>query len=305
MNTARQIHMSIAALLFVSVACASLPAISTPDTGVISTAAAQTVIAGLTQQNTVQATPSAASTITLTSEQPTLPATETSMPTHTLTQTFTATPAFTPTLAIPLISVSTATNCRSGPGKVYDMKGALLVGEFAEVYGRDPGNNYWYIRNPHPGSEFCWVWGKYATIIGPTLLLPILTPPPTPTPTFTPTPFPDFQARYIRLDKCNGKWWVEIRLKNNGALPLKSMSISVRDKVTGKIFTDITDGFTNKDGCLAKTTKDILASGATYMLSGPVFNYELTGHRLKVTITLCSSKGQKGMCITKTLEFKP
>jgi hypothetical protein len=83
MNTARQIHMSIVALLLVSVACASLPAISTPDTGVISTAAAQTVIAGLTQQNTVQATPSAASTITLTSEQPTLPATETSMPTHT------------------------------------------------------------------------------------------------------------------------------------------------------------------------------------------------------------------------------
>jgi hypothetical protein len=308
MNTARKIHLSVVALLWVSLACASLPAISTPDTGAISTAAAQTVIAGLTQK-VEQMTPSATSTATVTSEPPTVTPTETVTPSQTVTstQTPTATLAFTPSPSVPLISVSTPTNCRSGPGKVYDMKGALLVGEFAEVYGRDASNNYWYIRNPDPGAKFCWVWGEFATLTGPVLLLPVFTPPPTPTPvpTFTATPFAAFYPRYAGLDTCKDKWWIEIRLKNTGTLPLKSMSISVRDKVTGLVVTSFADGFTNKDGCLVRSTKDILGLGSSYVLSGPAVSYNPTKHGLKVTLTLCSSKGQKGICTTRKLDVKP
>ena len=119
----RRTYLSAAALLLVGLACANLPAFSTPDTGVISTSAAQTVIAGLTQ-NAMQAVPSATSTVTFTSEPPTSTPTETLTPTQTLTATVT----LTPTPLVPLISVSTPTNCRNGPGKVYDMEGALLVG---------------------------------------------------------------------------------------------------------------------------------------------------------------------------------
>ena len=53
-----RIYLSVAALLFASLACASVPVFSAPDTGAISTSAAQTVIAGLTQ-NAPQATLSA------------------------------------------------------------------------------------------------------------------------------------------------------------------------------------------------------------------------------------------------------
>ena len=243
MHTHR-IYLSVAVLWIVSLACAAVPAFSTPDAGAISTAAAQTVIAGLTQ-NVPQATSSSTlaptPTFTFTSEPPTFTPTETATPTPTLTATL----FFTPSPLVSLISVSVPTNCRNGPGKVYDMEGALLVGEFAEVFGRDPTNSYWYIRNPDSGPDFCWVWGKYATLTGPVLLLPIFTPPPTPTatltplPTLTPTPFPAFKTDYANLDTCNGSWWVEVKLKNRGTLPLKSVNISVKDTVTNIVVTNL------------------------------------------------------------------
>jgi hypothetical protein len=221
------------------------------------------------------------------------------------------TPFFTPTPFITLITVSTPTNCRNGPGKVYVMEGALLVGEIAEVVGRDPTGNYWYIRNPDSSPEFCWVWGKYATLTGPALTLPILTPPPTPTPTFTSlptltfTPSPAFKVEYAGLDMCNGSWWAEVKLKNKGSVPFRSVNISVKDKVTDIVVVNLADGFTNMDGCLLKSTKDMLGLGDTYLLSAPAFAYDPTGHELKATLTLCSDTGQKGVCTTSKIDFTP
>jgi hypothetical protein len=79
------------------------------------------------------------------------------------------------------------TNCRLGPGQVYDIVGGLLVGETGNVVGRYLDGNYWIINNPDGGGE-CWLWGYYATLEGPLDNLPYYTPPPTPTPTLTPTP---------------------------------------------------------------------------------------------------------------------
>jgi len=310
MSHIRQIYLSATALIFAGLACANMPVFSAPDAGAISTSAAQTVVAGLTQ-NAPQATSSSTSestlTFTFTPEPPTLTPSATLTP----TQTLTATLAFTPTPLVPLISVSVPTNCRNGPGKVYGMEGALLVGEFAEVYGRDPSNYYWYIRNPDSGTEFCWVWGKYATLTGPVLLLPILTPPPAPTatltplPTLTPTPSPAFKAEYVSLDTCSGSWWAEFKLKNTGSIPLKSVNISVRDKTTDIVLVNLADGFTNTDGCLAKTIKDILGLGDTYLLSAPAFTYDPTGHEIVAILTLCSDTGQKGLCTTDRINFIP
>lgn len=310
MSHTRRLFLSAAALLCASLACSNLPAFSAPDAGAISTSAAQTVIAGLTQnapQPTTSATFEATPTWTFTPEPPTSTPTETLTP----TQTLTVTPFFTATPLVPLVSVSVPTNCRNGPGKVYDMVGALLVGKFAEVYGRDPANNYWYIRNPDSSPEFCWVWGKYATVIGSVAFLPIFTPPPTPTATLTPlptltaTPSPAFKADYVGLDTCSGSWWVEIKLKNTGSILLKSVSISVTDKSTGIVLVNLADGFTNMDGCLSKTTKDTLGQGDVYLLSAPAFTYDPTGHELKVFLTLCSDTGQKGLCATNKINFIP
>jgi len=99
--------------------------------------------------------------------------------------TFTPSPSNTPTLSGLLVSVSLATNCRTGPGQAYDMIGALDVGKSAEVVGKDAYNQYWIIENPHnPGT--CWLWGQYATVTGDTSQLPVIAAPPTPTPIPTP-----------------------------------------------------------------------------------------------------------------------
>ena len=103
------------------------------------------------------------------------------------TSTFTPTISITTTPTVPIVSVSVNTNCRTGPGTVYDLIGALLVGERAVVVGKYTARNYWIINNPDR-SGTCWLWGEYATVLGNTAGLPEYASPPTPTPSITPTP---------------------------------------------------------------------------------------------------------------------
>jgi hypothetical protein len=86
-----------------------------------------------------------------------------------------------------MVSVSVDTNCRTGPGIVYDRLTGLFVGEKAEVIGKFTSVSppYWIIRKD---SVTCWLWGQYASVEGNTANLPEMVPPPSPTPTRTPTP---------------------------------------------------------------------------------------------------------------------
>lgn len=96
-----------------------------------------------------------------------------------------------------------------------------------------------------------------------------------------------------------------MRIKDTGSLPLKSVNISVKDKVTNVVQVALRDGFIDMDGCLKTKTKDILGVGDTYLLSAPAFNYDPTGHEIVVTITLCSDAGQKGLCLTRKFNITP
>jgi len=315
MSKSNRISLAMIALSIIVLACA-IPAFSIQDPGAISTAAAETVIAGLTHSALLEflSPTNPEPTPTFSSEPPTLMPTNTE--TETLTQTLTQTPTQTPsqtltatltltsTPSVPQISVSVPTNCRVGPGKVYQMVGALLVGEVAEVYGRDPTGNYWYIRNPDSPNNFCWVWGEYATVTGNIAFIPVLTPPPTPTPTVTPTPVPDFEVVYTGLDTCVG-WWVEISLQNTGLIPFKSIGLTVKDTVTDVVLANYWNSFTNNDGCLSSNTWDTLGAGKKHVVSSSAFNYDPSGHLLKVTITLCSNIDQNGTCVTRTIKFTP
>jgi len=297
MSISKRILLSVLIPLFAAIACV-LPGIATPDISSISTSAAQTVVAGFTQNvlSTALETPTSASTL----EPPTL------IP----TQTFTATLSVTFTPLVPQISVSVPTNCRSGPGKVYAMEGALLVGEIVQIYGRDPTGKYWYISNPDAKGQFCWVWGEYAALSGNIGFLPIYTPPPTPTPTLTPTPTPTrtpapiFEAEYTSLDTCTG-WWVELKLKNTGTVSFKSVGIVVRDTLTNVTLSNLTNGFIDVNGCLTTNTKDTLSPKRTVIVSAPAFTYNPTGHKISARVTLCSNTGQNGTCVTRTIKFTP
>lgn len=146
----------------------------------------------------------------------------TSTATETLTPTLTLTPTITltPTLEKPMVSVSVDTNCRTGPGKIYDWIGALLTGEQAQVVGQSMDGQYWIIKNPDRAGE-CWLWGNYATVKGPTDALPKYTPPPTPTPAF------NWEGAWTTYNVDPGGMW--------------SLTYSMTISVNGKNFTGVVD----------------------------------------------------------------
>ena len=294
MRKSNPILLSVTVLLIASLACVipSTPAptedINFLGTAVMSTmisGATQTTIAGIPVDHVETTTPGPTSTLEL--------------PTLSPTVTFTPTPTaiIIPTSGVPQISVSVATNCRVGPGRVYDRVGALLVGQVAEVLGRNQVSNYWYIREPTRNVN-CWLWGEYATVTGNFTALPVYTPPP------TPTPMPDFAAEYERLETCTG-WWVDINLANTGGISFDSVSLTVRDRDTDIVTSMISDNFTDLDGCSESDSRERLNPGADQTVSSSPFTYDPRGHRLRATITLCSQDELSGTCITEVINFTP
>jgi len=143
----------------------------------IETIVAMTLVA----EKNEQATQDAIKTL----EAPPPTATDTAIPTDTMVPT----PVYTSTFSVPMVSVSVPTNCRIGPGAVYDQVSVLMTGMQAEVVARNAEGTYWVIRNPG-GTGMCWLWGYYATVVGPVGSLPVWDPPPTPTPAATITAAP-------------------------------------------------------------------------------------------------------------------
>lgn len=133
--------------------------------------ALQATLAMAGQNPTAQASPAGATPASTPAPFPTTPA-------PAITPTLTASPTAFPTPAPPRLTVSVDTNCREGPGEVYERVGYLRVGEEAEVLGRSTAGDYWYVRLPDGAT--CWLWGQYATVTGDTGSVPQMTPPPTP-----------------------------------------------------------------------------------------------------------------------------
>lgn len=177
-------------------------------------------------------------------------ATETQQPSLTPSATIT----LTPTQDKPMVSVSVDTNCRKGPGQIYDWIGGLLVGEKAEVVGASTDGRYWIIKNPDRSGE-CWLWGNYATVTGSTSDLPRFTPPPTPTPAFSWT----------------GNWTSYTTDTSNHLLDSYSMSITV----DGKDFTAILDvGGGDTVTATGTISNDYLSVSGSWVGSGASGNFK-------------------------------
>jgi len=139
-----------------------------------------------------------------------------SSPEATATETSTPTVTLTGTPTTPMVSVSLDTNCRTGPGIIYDYLTFLPVGEKAEVIGKytSVSPTYWIIKK---GGITCWLWGQYATVEGNVAALPEMIPPPSPTPTFTPTPAGDLSIIEIIM-KTNFEVAVRVETSPIGSL---------------------------------------------------------------------------------------
>ena len=256
-----------------------------PDPNAVNTSIAQTISA---RQTEALLNNPATATFTSAPETPTLTAEPTSSPA----------PDFTATPSIPTISVSVDTNCRVGPGAIFERVGILLVGETAEIVGREPKGEYWYIRNPDEVPEYCWVWGEYATISGNTLPLLYLSPPPPPN--------ASFGLSFVKLQTCNN-YWVDFRLENKSGVLFKSMSITVTDTSTNPVTTvaKTENGFTNSDACGMPVMTPTLVPGGFVAVSSPQVAYNPSGHSMVAKVTVCTDENQSGTCLTQEITFKP
>ena len=279
MSKKSPIIVSFILLWIASLACGQSVSVPTLDPNAANTAIVETIIAiqaAATSTEAPVATPT-----------PELPGTESLSPTPNITETPTT----------PQISVSVDTFCRVGPGTFYEQVGMLLVGETTEIVGRHATGEFWYVRNPDIGTEFCWISGTYATISGNVQVLLIHTP-------SAAAPVLQIDVSYDGLDQCTG-WSARFRVQNLSDVPFKSMSMTVRDETTSTTQTSNTNGFTNTSSCNTPNTKDALLPGALIMVSSPEFSYDPNGNDIKATIMVCTDINLGGVCVTKVVTFKP
>jgi len=92
------------------------------------------------------------------------------IPTSTPLPSATATPSQPP--LPPTLSVSAATECRSGPSGKYGLVITIRPGTIVTVVGKDVLDNYWIIAVPGYPASVCWLSGQYAQLSGDTANLP-------------------------------------------------------------------------------------------------------------------------------------
>jgi hypothetical protein len=228
-----------------------------------------------------------------------VPPTFTALPTLSSTPALTSTPNFTPTPTFAYVTLSEATNCRVGPGTSYEKVDTFLVGQTIEVAGKHPFDNYWYVRSPNNPAVYCWMWGFYAT--GANLNnVPVLTPPPSP----TPAPDPSFNASYVDSGKCIA-WWNRVTVNNNGPVAFKSIFMSIKDTVTNETKNSSLDGFQDVNACILQSVNSVLDPAESATVVAPSLSADPSGHKVELTLTLCTETGQAGTCTSKTIEFTP
>lgn len=86
------------------------------------------------------------------------------------------------------VSVTSVTNCRTGPSQVFDLVMTADAGQSFKVVGKNTPTGYWIITEPSGGT--CWLWGRYAVLSGDPSTLPEYPAPSEPTPRATKTPKP-------------------------------------------------------------------------------------------------------------------
>jgi hypothetical protein len=207
----------------------------------------------------------------------------------------TPTVTLTPTLGLPMVSVSSNTNCRTGPGEVYDYRGALLVGEEALVTGKLADESFWYIENPDAPPPYCWIWGVYATVSGDKSSIAVLTPPPTPTPENTPTETPvpfSFIVSGKALIQCVSHVFVT-GVKNTGGAAIESFWISVEHPNEGVTLELQQDFFSSGPSCLYTSIDSIPVGETRYIHVG---GFTVPSGTYKVTVKVCSQEGLGGVC---------
>jgi hypothetical protein len=305
MQRSKRSYPYLILVIFLITACV-IPGLSSPGAEVVST-----VTTEIPQELPATFTPGITPSLTLTFT-PTLIYLTPRFPSETPTEppqpgTETVTPEITDT-ATPgpvTISVTRPTHCRSGPGKQFEIVGSLLVGMKANVVGREPTNQYWYIENPYVFTEYCWVWGQYAEFEGNSLLVPLVTSPPTPTTTGSAIPTLDFDLKGSGFQSCNGTFWMNIEITSASQSIFESVKIEVFDKDKSITRVLAANNFAAAIGCDGLTVNDKVTTGVAVLASSAKFDYNFKGNAMQASVTVCTEDDLKGTCTTRNIPLTP
>jgi hypothetical protein len=230
----------------------------------------------------------------------------TNTPEFTPTITETLAPTFTLTPEGVWLLVNENTNCRSGPGTNFDRITTINKGENVQAVAASTISGYYYVKNPY-ANNYCWLWSEFSTVSGNTTILPVYTPQPTPT-VASPTPQADFSLSYISLEHCPPQWAIVVNIVNTGSITWESVIMTIKDKSTTDVFTHQSTEFRGTSACdLGPSQADLTAGESSYLanVNPGQFNYNPSGHELKITVTLYSKNNYTGTSVTKTLTVTP
>lgn len=121
-----------------------------------------------------------------------------------------ATPPPPPPASVAQLTTTANLNVRSGPGANYDILGVLLLGQQAEIIGRNSDATWWQIKFAGAKQGYGWVSAQFAQTsnIGNVPIVNAPAPPPTPAP---PAPVPpdvvitDWRGEYFNNKDLNGQ----------------------------------------------------------------------------------------------------
>jgi len=214
------------------------------------------------------------------------------------TTTLTLEPSLTPTVGLPVAQVIKASNCRAGPGGMYDLVLALKVGDTVEVVARDLGGGYVFVKNQNIAAEGCWVLQTNLTISGDLTPLPAFTPLP------SPTLAPSFTVKYRTTDTCNGFSFVRFTIVNTGDAAFRSAYIKVTNLKNNEVTQQSVNAFDLTSGCILMDNIAPLGIGQTGYLQSDVFKKgSVKGQKMSAVFQLCTDQDLKGSCATQTLQF--
>ena len=291
--------MLVAAVVTITGLACSLPFLQDgPDPDAEKTAVAQTISASERIQTGTA----------LAQEDRNQAPTDTPEPTSPATLTKTPRPTLTPTQATPKAHISENTNCRFGPGEVYERSGIASAGQTLEVFGVDPGGNFWFVSHPGKSDQKCWIWNKYVPPEGPTDQLPVYTPRPTPTRRPTATPVVSFNVSYYEIESCVVDNILEFKITNTGDEPLESVSYNLTDQTSGLSKNDQYNSFQKWNHCPAGSPSANIMPGQSNYFVGFGVNVStssdaLHGHTFQGTITACTKDNLGGKCVTRNVNF--
>lgn len=224
------------------------------------------------------------------------------IPTHTPTLTATTKPTLEPsatfTPAPPKAEVVRESNCRIGPGGLYELVVKYPVGQLLDVVAKDLGGGYWFVQNPEKPEEQCYLLAQNIKITGDTEVLPKFTPLP------SPTAAPYFEATFKKFDTCENRNYVIFDIENLGSFAFRSVYIRVINQKDGQSVEQAFNAFDLKAKCVLIKNIAPLDPGESGYVYSPQFKWSGHGERLRVIIMACTEKNLKGSCVTQSVDLK-